>query len=136
MTIVKAAEPNDARGVDVFGFIARFAPTIFLLVLMAMFAIIEPRFLSSINLFNVMRQVSITGLLAIGMVEADVDDVPIDFLGMPVRVTGYPRDDLERVVRDAGFEVLQTIDLSYAPVTTQALPEVQLFLYCRRLVSP
>ena len=27
----------------------------------------EPRFLSSINLFNVMRQVSITGLLAIGM---------------------------------------------------------------------
>jgi inositol transport system permease protein len=67
MTIVKAAEPSDARGVDVFGFIARFAPTIFLLVLMAMFAIIEPRFLSSINLFNVMRQVSITGLLAIGM---------------------------------------------------------------------
>jgi ribose/xylose/arabinose/galactoside ABC-type transport system permease subunit len=27
----------------------------------------EPRFLSSVNLFNVMRQVSITGLLAIGM---------------------------------------------------------------------
>jgi inositol transport system permease protein len=67
MTIVKAAEPSDARGVDVFGFVARFAPTIFLLVLMAMFAIVEPRFLSSINLFNVMRQVSITGLLAIGM---------------------------------------------------------------------
>jgi inositol transport system permease protein len=67
MTIVKAAEPSDARGVDVFGLFARFAPTIFLLVLMAMFAIVEPRFLSSINLFNVMRQVSITGLLAIGM---------------------------------------------------------------------
>src|ERR1700689_4696169 len=67
MTIVKAAEPSDARGVDVFGFVARFAPLIFLLVLMALFAIIEPRFLSSINLFNVMRQISITGLLAIGM---------------------------------------------------------------------
>ncbi len=52
---------------DAFGFIARFAPLIFLLVLMAIFAIMEPRFLSSINLFNVMRQVSITGLLAIGM---------------------------------------------------------------------
>ncbi|MBL8789763.1 MAG: ABC transporter permease [Rhizobiales bacterium] len=52
---------------DAFGFIARFAPLIFLLVLMAVFAIVEPRFLSSINLFNVMRQVSITGLLAIGM---------------------------------------------------------------------
>ena len=34
---------------------------------MAAFAIMEPRFLSSINLFNVMRQVSIVGLLAIGM---------------------------------------------------------------------
>ncbi len=52
---------------DAFGFIARFAPLIFLLVLMAVFAIVEPRFMSSINLFNVMRQVSITGLLAIGM---------------------------------------------------------------------
>ena len=34
---------------------------------MLLFAIIEPRFLSQINLFNVMRQVSITGLLAVGM---------------------------------------------------------------------
>src|ERR1700689_2719490 len=67
MTIVKAAEPSDARGVDVFGFVARFAPLIFLLVLMALFAIIEPRFLSSINLFNVMRQISMTVFLAIGM---------------------------------------------------------------------
>ena len=50
-----------------FGLLARFAPLIFLVVLMAVFAIIEPRFLSSLNLFNVMRQVSITGLLAIGM---------------------------------------------------------------------
>jgi len=55
------------KSFDAFGFIARFAPLIFLLVLMAVFAIIEPRFMSSINLFNVMRQVSITGLLAIGM---------------------------------------------------------------------
>jgi predicted TPR repeat methyltransferase len=72
------------------------------------------------------------GLLAVGMVEADVDDVPIDFLGMPIRVTGYPRDELARVVESAGFEVLQARDLSYAPVSTQAPPEVQLFLYCRR----
>jgi SAM-dependent methyltransferase len=72
------------------------------------------------------------GLLAVGMVEADVDDVPMDFLGVPVRVTGYPRDDLAQVVREAGFEVLETRDLSYAPVSTQVPPEVQLFLYCRR----
>jgi inositol transport system permease protein len=61
------SEMKTENSFDAFGFIARFAPLIFLLVLMAIFAIMEPRFLSSINLFNVMRQVSITGLLAIGM---------------------------------------------------------------------
>jgi ribose/xylose/arabinose/galactoside ABC-type transport system permease subunit len=60
-------EATENRGVDVFGFVARFAPTLFLIVLMVLFAVVEPRFLSSINLFNVMRQVSITGLLAVGM---------------------------------------------------------------------
>ncbi len=55
------------RQVDLFGLLAKFAPLIFLLVLMAVFAILQPRFLSSLNLFNVMRQVSIFGLLAIGM---------------------------------------------------------------------
>ena len=67
MTDTRIAEPAQAGGVDVFGFVARFAPTLFLIALMVLFAVIEPRFLSSINLFNVMRQVSITGLLAVGM---------------------------------------------------------------------
>lgn len=62
----KATVPNSG-GVDLFGLLARFAPLLFLVVLMAVFTILEPRFLSSINIFNVMRQVSITGLLAIGM---------------------------------------------------------------------
>jgi inositol transport system permease protein len=54
-------------GLDVFGLMAKFAPLIFLLVLMAAFAILSPRFLTPLNLFNVMRQVSIYGLLAVGM---------------------------------------------------------------------
>ena len=66
MTQTNAAE-QQVRNFDAFSFLARFAPLIFLLLLMLVFAVIEPRFLSSINLFNVMRQVSITGLLAIGM---------------------------------------------------------------------
>jgi inositol transport system permease protein len=53
--------------VDPFGLLARYAPLIFLLVLMGAFALLEPRFLKPLNLFNVMRQVSIYGLLAIGM---------------------------------------------------------------------
>jgi inositol transport system permease protein len=67
MSDSKALASDEAKGFDFFGFVARFAPLIFLVVLMILFALMEPRFLSSINLFNVMRQVSITGLLAIGM---------------------------------------------------------------------
>ena len=45
----------------------RFAPLIFLGVMMLVFAVLEPRFLDPTNLFNVMRQISITGLIALGM---------------------------------------------------------------------
>src|ERR1700748_809025 len=52
---------------DIFGVLARFAPLIFLIVLMIGFATFEPRFLTPLNLFNILRQVSIYGLLAVGM---------------------------------------------------------------------
>src|SRR5580700_10665808 len=52
---------------DILGFLARFAPLVFLIVLMAGFASFEPRFLTPLNLFNILRQVSIYGLLAVGM---------------------------------------------------------------------
>ena len=55
------------KGFDALQFLGRFAPVIFLLVLMLTFALLEPRFLHPLNLFNVMRQISITGLIAIGM---------------------------------------------------------------------
>jgi ribose/xylose/arabinose/galactoside ABC-type transport system permease subunit len=67
MSEVKPAEPRRGLGNDAFAILARFAPLIFLVVLMAIFATMEPRFLSSVNLFNVMKQVSIVGLLAVGM---------------------------------------------------------------------
>src|SRR3954452_5074337 len=65
--VKQGASVASSSGVDAFGLLARFAPLLFLVILMAIFAIAEPRFLSSINLFNIMRQVSIVGLLAIGM---------------------------------------------------------------------
>ena len=52
---------------DAFGFLARFAPLLFLIVLIGGVAIFEPRFLTPLNLFNILRQVSIYGLLAVGM---------------------------------------------------------------------
>jgi ribose/xylose/arabinose/galactoside ABC-type transport system permease subunit len=63
-------EEKPSRGIDRRALLRRvgqFAPVIFLVALMVVFAILEPRFLSTVNLFNVMRQISITGLVAIGM---------------------------------------------------------------------
>lgn len=72
------------------------------------------------------------GLLALSMVEADVDDFAIPFLGSMIRVSGYLRDELRQVVRDAGFEVIGEEAYAYAPARTDAPPEIQLFLNCRR----
>jgi ribose transport system permease protein/inositol transport system permease protein len=58
-------EPPAGSGVVVF--LARFAAPLFLVALVAVFALLEPRFLHPLNLFNVLRQVSISGLVAIGM---------------------------------------------------------------------
>lgn len=73
------------------------------------------------------------GLLALGMVEADVDDMEIPFLGNVIRVSGYLRDELRHVVQDAGFEVITEDSYSYAPASADVPPEEQLFLYCRRV---
>jgi inositol transport system permease protein len=67
MTALETRSKATHEGVDVFGFLARFAPLIFLAVLMTVFAIMQPRFMTALNLLNVLRQVSISGLLAIGM---------------------------------------------------------------------
>ncbi|MDJ0342724.1 class I SAM-dependent methyltransferase [Streptomyces sp. H10-C2] len=72
------------------------------------------------------------GLLTLSMVEADVDDFAIPFLGNTIRVSGYLRDDLHQVVADAGFEVIEEESYAYAPASTDVPPEEQLFLYCRR----
>jgi inositol transport system permease protein len=59
--------PKARVRLNAWRFAGRHAPVIFLAGLMLVFAILEPRFLEPTNLFNVMRQVSITGLIALGM---------------------------------------------------------------------
>jgi ubiquinone/menaquinone biosynthesis C-methylase UbiE len=86
-----------------------------------------PSVLTKIN-----RMLQPGGYFLLSMVEADLDDTPIHFLGSPVRVTGYMRDELERLVTAAGFEVLDLRHRSYAPASADLVPEVQLFLFCRR----
>ncbi|SCE07153.1 hypothetical protein GA0115252_129328 [Streptomyces sp. DfronAA-171] len=67
------------------------------------------------------------------MVEADLDDATIPFLGHEIRVSGYLREELRRTVRDAGFEIAGEDSYSYAPASTDTPPEFQLFLNCRRV---
>ena len=67
MTESAHSESQASANPDIIGFLARFAPLIFLIVLMGAFSLGEPRFLTPLNLFNILRQVSIYGLLAIGM---------------------------------------------------------------------
>ena len=72
------------------------------------------------------------GYLALAMVEADMDDVPIPFLGVSVHVSGFFPEQLRRLAIEAGFDVLEEHSQKYAPSSAQALPEIQQFLYCRR----
>ncbi len=72
------------------------------------------------------------GLLALSMVEADVDDFSIPFIGTSIRVSGYLRDDLREVVETAGFEISDESSYTYAPAVADIQPEVQIFLHCRR----
>ena len=78
------------------------------------------------------EQIRDDGPLALAMVEADVDDYSIPFLGNTIRVSGYLRDDLRRVVSEAGFEIVGEDAYAYAPASTDVPPEIQLFLHCRR----
>jgi len=86
-----------------------------------------------VRTLNRLREVMVpAGLLTIGMVEADLDDVPLPFIGMPLRVTGWPRQQLRRVIGDAGFTVDVEDVRSYLPPAPDAPPETQLFLIAHR----
>ena len=69
MTELAARDMQERRGgaSALVSLLSRYAPAVCLVLLMIVFTILEPDFLSPLNLFNVMRQVSIEGLIAIGM---------------------------------------------------------------------
>ena len=57
----------ERRGPNVFRILKQFGPLLFLIVLMIVFTALKPSFIDPINVFNIMRQISITGLIALGM---------------------------------------------------------------------
>ncbi|MCD0447670.1 methyltransferase domain-containing protein [Actinocorallia sp. API 0066] len=73
------------------------------------------------------------GLFCLSMVEADLEEFPISFLGQELLVSCLLRDELRAAVEAAGFAVEAENVLSYAPSSTQAVPEIQLFYHCRRV---
>ena len=64
---IRPVEAEPESRFDAVQFLARYAAPLFLLLLVIVFAILEPRFLHPLNILNVLRQVSISGLIAIGM---------------------------------------------------------------------
>ncbi|MFF6995369.1 class I SAM-dependent DNA methyltransferase [Streptomyces sp. NPDC008313] len=72
------------------------------------------------------------GLFTLSMVEADLDDFPLPFLGGRIRVSGYLRDDLRGVVEAEGFVIVDEASYSYAPASADVQPEEHIFLRCRR----
>ncbi|WP_151484948.1 class I SAM-dependent DNA methyltransferase [Streptomyces albicerus] len=72
------------------------------------------------------------GLFVLSMVEADVDDFSIPFLGSTIRVSGYLREDLYKVIDNAGFDIVEESSYTYAPAVADVPPEEQVFLCCRR----
>ncbi len=72
------------------------------------------------------------GLLALGMVEAELDDTPLPFLDREIRVSGYPREELVGLVERSGFAVEAVDSHTYAPAGSALPPETQLYLRCRR----
>lgn len=72
------------------------------------------------------------GLFVLSMVEADVDDFEIPFLGNTIRVSGYLVEDLHKILDTAGFEIVKESSYTYAPAVADVPPEEQVFLCCRR----
>jgi ubiquinone/menaquinone biosynthesis C-methylase UbiE len=69
-------------------------------------------------------------VVAIGMVEGDVDYAPLAFLGQEVSVTAFPRADLEATIRAEGLHVLEVDMEEFEPASADVPAERQIFLYC------
>jgi ribose transport system permease protein/inositol transport system permease protein len=67
MTETHLPETDAPQGPDYLYLASRFAPPLFLLLLMIVFAALHPNFLTENNLLNVLRQVSFAGIVAVGM---------------------------------------------------------------------
>ncbi|MGW4486570.1 class I SAM-dependent DNA methyltransferase [Amycolatopsis sp. NPDC004368] len=65
-------------------------------------------------------------------VPGDIEDLPIEFLGHPIRVTSFAAEDLESRIRAAGFEVTETRSEVFEPGESGAPQEEHLLITARK----
>ncbi|MER9180953.1 ABC transporter permease [Mesorhizobium sp. M0767] len=65
--MTSTTERSQRGGVNLARLLMSFGPLMFLALLIVVFTVLKPSFIDPINLFNIMRQISITGLIALGM---------------------------------------------------------------------
>lgn len=70
------------------------------------------------------------GHFAVGMVDFDGDSVPLEFLGVPVSISGYPEAEWKDELRKAGLTVLDIETVSFTP--ENGPPERQIYALCRK----
>jgi ubiquinone/menaquinone biosynthesis C-methylase UbiE len=68
------------------------------------------------------------GLFVLGTVNFDGDSVPVEFLGMPVTVSGYPAPEFKVVLEAAGLSVESIATVDFTPPNGPA--ESQIFALC------
>lgn len=74
------------------------------------------------------------GYLLVSLVEGDCDAMTIPFRNLTARWTAYPQAEFERVLARAGFKVLRSVAVDFAPASPELHPERQLFFYARKPV--
>jgi ubiquinone/menaquinone biosynthesis C-methylase UbiE len=70
------------------------------------------------------------GHFAVGMVNFDGDSVPLEFLGVPVSISGYPEAEWKDKLREAGLTVLEIETVEFTP--ENGPPESQIYALCRK----
>jgi hypothetical protein len=71
------------------------------------------------------------GLLAVGMVEGDTDYLIREFLGVPVPLTAFPRQQLEDLLPRHGFTVAEFHAEHWESFTSDAPEQTHLYACCR-----
>ncbi|GIH07291.1 methyltransferase [Rhizocola hellebori] len=71
------------------------------------------------------------GLFTVGMVEGDTDYLMREFLGVPVPLTAFPRDELQELLPRHGFTVVEFHSEHWEPATPDTEPQTHLYAYCR-----